>query len=122
VWCVVGLPVCIVLQTVTPDPEPPGAPTDVESYVGPSSGTVGITWQSPMTDGGSPITQYCVVEQQDQVPPMCQPSADEMLDSVAGLSYGGHYVFGVLAGNECVFALHGDASSTNAPFLARFFA
>jgi hypothetical protein len=122
VWCVVGLPVCmLLLQTVTPDAGPPGAPTDVESYVGPNSDTVAITWQAPVTDGGSPVTQYCVVEQQDQVPPMCQPSADEMLDSVAGLPYGGHYVFGVLAGNECVSVLEGPACPTMAPCLAHSF-
>lgn len=91
---------CGHFQAVTPEAGPPGPPTDVTSSVQPDVGTVVVTWKPPVRDGGSPVTQYCVVEQADQVPPSCQPSGGEDLDVVGSLQLGGRYVFGVFAANE----------------------
>jgi len=43
------------------NPEPPGAP-DINDW---SQNHVDLTWQKPISDGGTPITHY-VIEKKDK--------------------------------------------------------
>jgi hypothetical protein len=106
-WSVVSLlfpGLCsMCVQSVTPAPGSPGPPTEVVSRnLAGVLGVVHTQWLAPGSDGGAPVTRYCVVDQEGWVPVGCVPSTEGPVGSInlTGLVPGTAYLFGVFAANE----------------------
>jgi putative nucleotidyltransferase with HDIG domain len=79
--------------------DPPGAPTSVHGASG--NGRVTLSWASPTSDGGAPVTEYIVVpsvNQTVQAPTVFASSATT--EAVGGLTNGTPYAFTVVAVNR----------------------
>ncbi len=76
----------------------PGAPSNVSATAGNSSAT--LTWNSPSSDGGSPITAYMITPYIGNTPQAPQVfNTPATADTIVGLTNGTSYTFKVAAIN-----------------------
>ena len=74
----------------------PDFPTNIVAVPGPASAT--ITWEIPLSDGGSAITGYIVISTPGNK--LQTTTAEETFCTITGLSIGISYTFQVFAQNE----------------------
>ncbi len=80
-----------------PSADTPGQPTDVMAIAG--DGEAEVTWMAPLSDGGSPITNYTVVAIPGQIM-VTTASGDTTALLIQGLTNGMAYSFVVFAINS----------------------
>ena len=88
----------------------PGAPTSVVATAG--NGVVTVTWDVPVTDGGSPITSYVVDDGDASTNNAVTVDANTRTADVTGLSNGVSYTFTVQAINKVGAGAPGTAGAT----------
>jgi len=74
----------------------PGPPLNVTASPGPTSSSIFVSWETPSTDGGEPITSYRVVS----VPDGITVTTTELSAILSGLTNGTSYTFYVYATNS----------------------